>query len=76
MNPIYEWLNKEKERFYKIKIEQSKNNINLKYSWGSTKSNRGGKKQITVNNEQEVNKTINQMIIRRKRRGYQLIAPY
>lgn len=72
---IYEWLNKEKARFYTITIQkQDEFNILLDYKWGSCITNRKGKKNLLVKTEEEVQKYINHMLKRRKSRGYELIA--
>ena len=72
---IYQWINKTKDRFYKIEVQEDDNRIRLDYSWGSCNSNRGGKKNIFLCSEEEAQKTIDQMMKRRKSRGYELIAP-
>ena len=72
----YQWLNKAKDRFYQITVKQNGfTNIVLHYHWGSCNSNRGGNKSIFLCSEEEAKKTIEQMMKRRKRRGYELIAP-
>jgi len=73
---IYEWVNKEKARFYKIIIKKEGNNrIVLDYQWGSCNTKRGGKKKLCVQSEDEAQKYITKMLKRRKSRGYMLIAP-
>ena len=72
---IYKWLNTEKNRFYNITMKKDGDKIVLNHKWGSCVSNRGGKKDILVESETEAKKTIEQMIKRRKSRGYDLIAP-
>lgn len=73
---IYKWINHEKSRFYTIEIHKHTSSaININYRWGGCNSNRGGKKNILVQTEEEVAKYINQMMKRRKSRGYVLIAP-
>lgn len=73
---VYKWLNKEKARYYTICIQkQIPGEIVLNYSWGGCNSNRGGKKNILVHTEEEVQKYISLMMKRRKSRGYELIAP-
>ena len=72
---IYEWFNRAKDRFYKITVQKDENNIVLDYHWGSCNTNRGGKKSISLCSEEEAQKTIDQMMKRRKSRGYELIAP-
>ncbi len=73
---IYQWLNRAKERFYKIEVKKNGHDgLVLDYHWGSCISNRGGKKNIFMCSEQEAQKTIEQMMKRRKSRGYELIAP-
>lgn len=72
----YQWLNRAKDRFYQITVKQNGiNNIRLDYRWGSCSSNRGGKKSLSLCNEEEAKKTIEGMMKRRKSRGYELIAP-
>lgn len=72
---IYNWLNREKNRFYQIIIKQNGlNDINLNYRWGSCHSNRGGQKSISVCSKEEAQKTIEQMMKRRKSRGYDLFS--
>jgi predicted DNA-binding WGR domain protein len=72
---IYQWLNRAKDRFYKITIEQNTpDNLVLYYQWGSNNSNRGGRKSVSVCSEEEVKNTIDNMMKRRKSRGYELIA--
>lgn len=76
MPNIYKWLNHEKSRYYTIAVQKTLfNEILLKYSWGGCNSNRGGKKNLLVETEQDAQKFINQMMKRRKSRGYELIAP-
>jgi predicted DNA-binding WGR domain protein len=70
----YQWLNRAKDRFYKIAVMEDDNRIRIDYSWGSCNSNRGGKKNIFLCSEEEAKKTINKMMKRRKSRGYELIA--
>lgn len=73
---MYKWLNKAKGRFYQIEVKQNGDaGLVLDYHWGSCISNRGGKKNIFVCSEEEAQNTINQMMKRRKSRGYELIAP-
>lgn len=72
---IYHWLNRAKDRFYEIAVQKDGTNVVLDYHWGSCNSNRGGKKSILLCSEEEVQKTIDQMMKRRKSRGYELIAP-
>ena len=72
---MYKWLNKAKDRFYQINVLDNGSNIILDYHWGSCNTNRGGKKSILLCSEEEAQKTINQMMKRRKSRGYELIAP-
>ncbi len=75
MSNIYEWLNKEKLRFYKITINKDINDcLVINYHWGSCISNRGGKKDIFVQSEEEVQNYISHMMKRRKSRGYELIS--
>jgi len=70
----YEWLNREKERYYVITIQQDDtNNIMLNYRWGGLNSNRGGKKALYVQTEESAQKIISKMIKRRKSRGYDLL---
>lgn len=76
MSNIYKWLNNEKSRYYTIEVvSQGKNNIALSHVWGGCNSNRGGRKNIYVQTEEEVQKFIQQMMKRRKSRGYELITP-
>jgi len=71
----YRWLNKEKSRYYTLEVKKDESNsINLYYRWGSCISNRGGKKNIVVSTEEEVQIFIHQMMKRRKNRGYDLIG--
>jgi hypothetical protein len=71
---IYQWLNRAKERYYKIEVNNDGKNIILNYDWGSNNSNRGGKKSIFLCSQEEVTKTISKMMKRRKNRGYELIT--
>ena len=72
----YQWLNRAKDRFYQITVKQNGlTNIILDYHWGSCNSNRGGAKSISLCSEEEAKKTIEQMMKRRKSRGYELVAP-
>ncbi len=76
MSNIYKWINHEKSRYYTITVEKDGvSNIVLNYCWGGCNSNRGGKKNIFVETEDEVQKFINQMMKRRKSRGYELVMP-
>jgi predicted DNA-binding WGR domain protein len=71
---IYQWINKEKLRYYTITIQkESDREIVLNHSWGSIKSNRGGKKNLVTQSEEEVQQCIHKMMKRRKSRGYELI---
>jgi len=75
MSNIYKWLNREKSRYYTITVQKNGiTNIVLNFSWGGCNSNRGGKKNIFVKTEEEVQCFINQMMKRRKSRGYELIT--
>lgn len=77
MSNIYEWLNIEKNRFYRIVIEKDgANDIILNHKWGSCNSNRGGKKNISVQTEAEMQDFIKKMLKRRKVRGYELITKH
>ena len=75
MSNTYEWLNKEKSRFYIIDIQKEPTQIQLNYSWGSLHTRRGGRKSIRVQSKEEAQQYINNMMKRRKSRGYELIAP-
>ena len=76
MSNIYEWLNRDKARFYKIKVEKENSLVIVaKHHWGSLNSNRGGKKELLLQSDEECQKLINNMIKRRKSRGYELISP-
>lgn len=75
MPNIYEWLNREKSRYYKIVVKPDVNGIILNHDWGSSNSNRGSKKNIFVQTEEDVQKFIGKMMKRRKSRGYDLITP-
>lgn len=74
MHDIYEWLNREKSRYYKIAVQYMENNIILNHDWGSCVSNRGGTKSLLVQTEEELQKLISKMMKRRKSRGYDLIT--
>jgi len=72
----FKWLNQEKSRYYIITVEKDgTNNIVLNYRWGGCNSNRGGKKNLSVQTEEEAKIYINKMMKRRKSRGYELITP-
>lgn len=76
MSNFYEWFNREKSRYYKIAIKKiAHDEIVLSHDWGSCISNRGGKKDLHVSNDDELNILINSMMKRRKSRGYELISP-
>lgn len=76
MVKIYEWLNREKDRYYKIIVNRyNSDKIVLNYAWGGCKSNRGGRKDICVTTEEEVHQCIHQMMKRRRSRGYELVTP-
>jgi predicted DNA-binding WGR domain protein len=76
ISSVYEWLNEEKSRYYKITVhKQSPHVIILNYAWGSCNSNRGGQKNILVGNDDEAHSRVLNMMKRRKSRGYQLVAP-
>jgi hypothetical protein len=49
---IYQWLNRAKDRFYKIAVQKDGTNVVLDYHWGSCNSNRGGKKSILLCSEE------------------------
>ncbi len=71
---IYQWLNRAKDRFYKIKVKKNDdNNLVLDYHWGSCISKRGGTKSIILCSQEEAQKTIDLMMKRRKSRGYELV---
>ena len=70
---MYEWLNSEKQRFYKIKIKKCGTQLKLDHN-GSCVSNRGGSKSLSVNNSDDAKKQIDKMKSRRKSRGYDLIS--
>lgn len=73
----YQWINNTKNRFYQITIKQNEiTNIVFNYHWGSCRTNRGGKKSISLCSEEEAQKTIELLMKRRKSRGYELVAPY
>lgn len=73
---IYQWINKEKSRYYTIAIQNlSLNKIVLNYSWGGCNSNRGGKKTILAKSDSELQAIVDCMMKRRKSRGYILITP-
>jgi hypothetical protein len=73
---VYRWLNKEKSRYFTIAINiDGTNSVILNYSWGGCYSNRGGKKNILVQTQEEAYKFIEKMMKRRKHRGYELIYP-
>ena len=74
---FYKWLNEAKARYYTISVEKNEdneNNIVLYHSWGSCITRRGGKKIVSVGSESDVRNVINQMIKRRKSRGYELLT--
>jgi predicted DNA-binding WGR domain protein len=74
MSNIYQWINREKARFYTIAIlKTNDNSFLLNHMWGSCRSNRGGKKNLFVQTEEEATQLINKMMKRRKSRGYELI---
>lgn len=75
MPNIYEWLNREKSRYYKVAVQLEADGIILCHDWGSCHTNRGGKKNLFVQTEEEVQKFISKMMKRRKSRGYELVAP-
>lgn len=72
----YQWLNREKKRYYKITVDSfgEMGNI-IYYAWGGSDSNRGGKKHVFVPTEDGVARIISSLMKRRKSRGYELIAP-
>lgn len=71
----YHWLNRAKSRYYTITVKKEVvDKIMLDYKWGGCNSNRGGKKSIMVHTK-ELEQHITEMMKRRKRRGYELIAP-
>jgi hypothetical protein len=54
MATVYEWLNKEKSRYYTITVQKDgSSNIILNHRWGGCNSNRGGKKNILVPTEKK-----------------------
>lgn len=72
----YKWLNRSKERFYQIIVQNSGNQgVVLDYHWGSCNTKRGGKKSVFLCSKEEAQKTIDKLIKRRKSRGYELIRP-
>lgn len=75
MPNIYEWLNHEKLRYYKIAVQAVNDGIIISHDWGSCITNRGGKKNIFVKTEKDAQMSIGKIMKRRKSRGYKLIAP-
>lgn len=76
MTNTYKWLNHAKSRYYTITVDKDgTNNIVLNYRWGGCNSNRGGKKNLSVQTKEEAQSYIDKMIKRRKSRGYELITP-
>ncbi len=76
MSKIYEWLNKEKSRFYKVSIEKDEQNgFALRHVWGGCNSNRGGKKDVAMQTEEDARRYMAYMVKRRKSRGYELLPP-
>jgi len=74
MHEIYEWLNVEKSRYYKITVKNyESSNIIFDFCWGGCNSNRGGK--MVVNTKEEAQEFITKMMKRRKSRGYKFITP-
>jgi len=76
MSNFYQWLNKEKSRYYTITIKKTATNTILSHRWGSCITNRGGKKELHLQTKDEAKEAITKMIKRRKSRGYELITPY
>jgi len=75
MLTIYKWINQEKSRYYTVTVRHDdKRQIVLNYRWGGCNSNRGGKKNILLQTEEEVKIFIVKMMKRRKSRGYELVA--
>ena len=71
---IYQWTNDTKNRYYKITIEGQGNDlVAINYRWGSCITRRGGNKKDLCTRE-EAKKVIDQMIRRRKSRGYKLVS--
>lgn len=76
MSKIYEWLNKEKSRFYKVSIEKDdQKGFALKHSWGGCYSNRVGSKYVAMQTEEDTKRYLAYMVKRRKSRGYELLTP-
>lgn len=71
----YEWLNYEKSRFYTITVLKEETEIVINHVWGGCNSNRGGRKVLSLQSNEEVQNIINRMMKRRKSRGYELVAP-
>lgn len=72
---IFRWLNYEKARYYIVEVQKDGTNFILNYTWGGCNSNRGGKKNVTVNSFRQAEENIKKLLKRRKSRGYQLITP-
>jgi hypothetical protein len=73
---VYQWINKEKSRYFTIIVKkEAQSEIVLKHSWGGIHSNRGGKKDLLVHSEDEMQRCITNMMKRRKSRGYEIVSP-
>lgn len=73
----YNWINLDKARYYTITVQKKSalKQIVLSHAWGGCYSNRGGRKSIKVESEEQVDTYIAKMFKRRKSRGYELLAP-
>jgi predicted DNA-binding WGR domain protein len=75
MKTYYYWINQEKARYYKIILHRDiLNDWILTCAWGSKNSRLGNHSHTKINNKNDAELFIKNMIIKRKKRGYELMS--
>jgi predicted DNA-binding WGR domain protein len=75
MQTYYYWINQEKARYYKIILHMDMlNDWILTCAWGGRYSRLGNYNHIKMNNRDDAETYIKNMIIKRKKRGYELMS--
>lgn len=74
MQSQYHWLNREKQRYYKIIVHKDMLDDWVVTSiWGGINSRLGNYKHMVMNDSDKIKKFISDMNTRRARRGYVLL---
>lgn len=70
----YRWINKEKQRYYKILFAQDLfGHWVVTKAWGGLNHAHGGMRKVTCFSYEEGMKIIKKIFVQRKRRGYCII---